>query len=150
VGEIPYPALHFDPSRTAARSPRQENGDHQPCVPSPGDPRPPSANVTAGPGTPARDPRPSSARKADSAALCGERQVNRGPPHPQPNFQSPSPHLQVDSAPSPRLPREATSPVWPLLHRRSFGCGGSSKPRNSRGRRARQNAVSSGRMSTGD
>lgn len=57
VGGVPYPALRFDTSpRTAARSPRQENGDHQPCVPSPEQATSPSANVTAGPGTPCPGP----------------------------------------------------------------------------------------------
>lgn len=58
--------------------PRLGNSGYRPCALSPGDPRPPSADVTARPGTPARGPGPSPAPEAGSAALRGKSQVSRG------------------------------------------------------------------------
>lgn len=95
-------------------SPRQGNGGHLQSALSPGDPKSPSADATAGLCTPARDPGPSLAREAESAALRGERQVSptlfrlpagEGQPNPQAPPQPPlsASHLQTVPAVSLRL-----------------------------------------------
>lgn len=155
MGKIPSPAPPFAPLQTAARSPRQGNGGHQPCAPSRGDPQTPSADATAGPGTPARDPGPSPARGAESAALRGRaREPVSGLRAPEsqlvPKHSGDCTPRIRELRPFPRAPPRPASPVWPLFRRRSSGRGGSSKPWSSRGPRAGQKAVCSGRMSTGD
>ena len=51
--------------------PQQGPGDHQPYAPGSGHLQSPSADATAGHGTPAPDPEPATARESDSAALPG-------------------------------------------------------------------------------
>lgn len=129
VGKTPGPA---PPLRlSAARSPRLGNGGRQPCAPSPGDPQPPSADATAGPGTPARDPGPSPAPAAESAALRGKRQVSREDQPTrkgQPNSQAPawwafgSGRVPVQQIPSPPPTRD--SAARPLPHPCGHCCAG--------------------------